>query len=435
MNKALLESRLKPLYSRHSYGIKFGLEPMLAVMSAMGNPHLDLNFIHVAGTNGKGSVCAMMESVLRHSGLKTGFYSSPHLSEFNERITAGGRKIDDSRLVALIDMVAAHSSDYAKHPGGRELTFFEFVTAMAFAHFKAENTDVVILETGMGGRLDATNVVNPIVSIITCVTMEHAEYLGNTIPQIAREKAGIIKQNRPVVTGNMDNDATAVVREVAASLNAPVIRADDTVSITLKKRDIHGQRMTIETGSASYGSILLPLHGKHQTDNCAIAVAGLEVFASAQNIELEAEAVKAGLQNTVWPARFQVLSRNPPVILDGAHNPAAAMALTRTLRDLFKNQPVGLIMGMCSDKDIDGFLSHFKGLASICWAVKINNPRGRSASDIAQKASVVCRQVHESTLEKALIDSKEWAKTENGVVCICGSLFLCGEVLALQTAG
>lgn len=417
------------LYKLHTMGAKLGLERTQALLDRMGNPERQLAAIHVAGTNGKGSVCAMVDSILRAAGYKTGIYTSPHLLRLNERIRVGGKCITDAELLPLIDEVERYSREV--QPTYGEVTFFEFTTALAFEYFRRCGANLVVAEVGMGGRLDSTNVLMPILTVITGISVEHAMYLGPDVSSIAREKAGIIKKGRPVVCGDMGEDAMAVIGRIAAENKARLVLAKDVVSVRLVSQSPAGQKIAVSGGNEDYSTVVLPLLGRHQLENCAIAVAAVEEITASAGLPVPVEAVREGIRTVDWPGRCQVLSTDPLTILDGGHNPGAAEKLSRTVRDLAKKRPVALVFGMCDDKDINGFLLPFADIVKACWAVTIRTDRAVQRSHLATAAGRFEWQVHEDNLRESLSAARQWALENKGIVCIAGSLYLVGEVLEL----
>ncbi len=420
---------IRRLYELHTMGAKLGLERTQALLDRMGNPERQLAVIHVAGTNGKGSVCAMLDSILRAAGYKTGIYTSPHLIRLNERIRVNGRCIPDTDLIQLIDEVEGHAQAIRSAHG--EVTFFEFTTALAFEYFRRSGASLVVAEVGMGGRLDSTNVVMPLLSVITGISVEHAMYLGPDVPSIAREKAGIIKKGRPVVCGNLPDDALAVIRQIASANKAPMVLAADAVSARLVSQSPAGQKIAISGGSEDYSTVTLPLLGRHQVENCALAVAAVEEMSRAASLPVPADAVREGLRTVDWPGRCQVMSTEPLTILDGGHNPGAAEKLNRAVKDLAKKRPVALVFGMCDDKDVEGFLRPFADIVKACWVVTIRTDRAIPRARLAKTAAGFGWRVKEAGLGEAIDAAKLWATENKGVVCIAGSLYLAGEVLEL----
>lgn len=404
----------------------------MALLECLGNPQQGMKIIHVAGTNGKGSVCAMLDSILRSAGLKTGLYTSPHLARVNERIQVNGECIPDEELAALIELVDRCAGDYARRPNGRQITFFEFLTALAFEYFRRQRTDALILETGLGGRLDATNVITPQVSVITSISLEHAQYLGASIEEIAAEKGGIIKPGVPVIVGRLPAEALAVIEKLARAKNARIIRAEEAITVRRQKQTVAGQKISLESSSDSYGSIVLPLLGAHQLVNAAIAVAALEEFGRANAIDFSQSAVKKGLASVSWPGRLQVISRAPLTLVDGAHNPEAAGALNAALKEISGGNPIFLILGMCSDKDAAGFIRNLTMPITHCWVVGLANERSLPPDALARHVRNKGWPCSVATVPQALEEAVRLAREEDGIVCAAGSLFLAGEISGLK---
>jgi dihydrofolate synthase/folylpolyglutamate synthase len=424
----------KRLDARGAFGIRPGLEMEQGILAALGNPERDYPCIHVAGTNGKGSVCAMLESVLRSAGFRTGLYISPHLVRFNERIRVAGVEASDADIETAALAVEPVEADAAARLG-KPATYFEFSTAMMFEHFRRAKVGIAVLETGMGGRWDATNVVVPAVAVITPIGMDHMAYLGPDIASIAAEKAGIIKSGRPVVSSRQDADAEAVLRRVARERDARLIRTEDAVSVRRKSEDWDGQRVTVEHVDGLAATMRLPLIGDHQLENLATVVTAVGALREL-GLDIPEKAVTAGVEGTVWPGRMQVLTREPPVLLDGGHNPPAGEAVAAFLKRRLKCRPLGLVVGMCRDKDARGYLSHFGGIVRRCWATPIRTERSLSGAEMAAFARAVCPDVTEAeSVGLAIDEAVGWARGAGGAVCVAGSLYLAGEVLALCGEG
>lgn len=428
-----IAAAIERMFRRTTHGIRPGLELIQALLAELGHPERAFPCVHVAGTNGKGSVCAMVESVLRAAGFRTGLYTSPHLVRFNERIRVNGRSIGDADLAALLARVEPAAERIERQPTTpRPCTFFELTTAMAFEHFRAEQVDIAVIEVGMGGQWDATNVIVPVAAAICDIDFDHMQYLGSTIEAIAGEKAGIIKPGRPVVAGIRRPEAAAVVEQEARSKGAPLTRAPEAVAIRRTALDWRGQRLHIETPERRLPPIRLPLLGDHQLWNTAIAVALLERFSEAAGVEIPETAWRAGLESVQWPARLQVLSENPPTLLDGGHNPSAGRALADALRALAPRQPVGLIAGLLADKDHAGFFRALAPAVERAWIVPVSSERAAPTAALAAAARAAGISAEEATLPTARRAADEWARAKSGVVCIAGSLYLAGEVLAAE---
>lgn len=431
MTPTVTES-LARLYRLHAAGIKLGLDTERELLALLENPERALRVVHVAGTNGKGSVCSMLEAVLRRSGLKTGLYTSPHLIRFNERIRINGQCIADETLAELIARVDQAAQALAAKPEGPQITFFEFTTALAFECLRREQVDIAVLEVGLGGRLDATNVINPLVSVITGISLEHTEYLGKDLEAIAAEKAGIIKPGAPVVVGALPQEALPIIQRTARERATRLVQARELVSVTRQSQNLDGQRVKLESASASYGQLCCPLLGRHQLENLAVAVAVLEILRDEFGLPVTERSLKEGLERVRWPGRAQVLSKEPLTILDGAHNPEGARILNQVLHELVPRQPVGLVAGLCADKDLDGFFRALKGTIKRGWAVPLKTERSLPPEVIAEKAQVLGCPITTASVAEACSQAAAWAKANNAVVCIAGSLYLVGEVLELR---
>jgi len=428
-----LARALAALYKRRNFGIKLGLGPERALLHRLGDPHLAYPVIHVAGTNGKGSVCAILESVLRAAGYRTGLYTSPHLVRFNERIRIAGACISDQDLAGLLSDVQAAVAAVEPADAGRALTFFEVATALAFEQFRRSDVEIAVVETGLGGRLDATNVVEPLLSVITRISLDHTEHLGPDLESIAAEKGGIIKRGRPVICGAMAPEARAVLAQIAAERNAAFLAAADVTRVTRTRAKTGTSRVRIESMDAVYGPTEFALLGPHQIENCATALTALTCLAAAGPFDITEQAVKTGLRTVRWPGRLQLLEPAPPLLLDGAHNPEAARALGDTLRQTFGKRPVGIVLGMCTDKDAGGILKQLGRVAARWWTVPIRNERSRNPDELANLLRARGARVEARSLPAALAAAQRWAAKRDGIVCVTGSLFLVGEVLELQS--
>jgi dihydrofolate synthase/folylpolyglutamate synthase len=410
-----MSQAVKALYKRTTQGIKPGLEVIEALMQTLGNPHRNLAIIHVAGTNGKGSVCAMLESVLRASGFKTGLYTSPHLINFTERFRINGVEMSPDKLDDYIWLMEEKAAEVERCTGKRPATFFEISTAIAFQYFADQEVDIAIIETGMGGRWDATNVVIPLVSVITHIDMDHMEFLGDSIEAVAAEKAGIIKSDRPVVSAPQSEEVMAVLR----SSGEPIILAAESVSV--RKVD-EPNRIKIETQSRCTERICLPLLGECQRENCAVAVAVLELLVDMLAFEPK---YKKGLERVQWASRFEQLSLHPPIYLDGAHNPSAARALMKTLKENFPKHQVGFVLGFLDDKEQVEFIRILKQRVDKAWAVPIDAMRGTTAKQTAANAKAAGVDAIPLDVEGAMDEARAWASAEpDRVVIITGSLYL-----------
>lgn len=392
------------LYGLRWFGAKFGLENTLKLAALAGNPQNKLRFIHVAGTNGKGSTCAMLESIYRAAGLRVGLFTSPHLVSFRERLQVDRQLIGEADVVRLVGELQPLLKEFSEehHP-----TFFEVVTVMALCYFAERGCDLVIWETGLGGRLDATNIVTPLASVVTNIGFDHQQWLGETLEKIAAEKAGIIKPGVPVLTGVTQPGPLDVVEMIARKLNAPLTRVDTT----------HAARQ------ARYAA----LPGDHQRANAALAVATVEVL--QRQIPVKSAVIRRGLEAVHWPGRLQSVTRpgGQRVLLDGAHNPAGATALRAALVDV--NAPVTLILGILADKDCRAMCDILAPLAQRIRLVPVASERTAQPREL----EAFCRAANPRalvTLGAGLPAALAQAEGDPLVV-IAGSLYLIGEAMEL----
>ena len=414
------------LEERTERGIKFGLETIRALVSALGHPEKACPSLLVAGTNGKGSVAAYLDAALRGTGLRCGLYTSPHLVRVNERIAVSGRAIagrDLARAVwAVRDAAEAlvAQGTLAAHP-----TYFETLTAAAFWHFRATHVDVAVLEVGLGGRLDATNVAEPLVSAVVSLDFDHEAFLGTTLDAIAREKAGVMRAGRAVVLGLLPEAARAALLDEAHRKGARPVEAGSGVETTEHPEG----RLTLRTEAHTWKRVL-PLPGAHQRDNLLVALRVLEE-ARAAGLPIVFARAARGLARVRWPGRLQRLPGRPPLLLDGAHNPAGARALAAHLRGL---GPFVLLFGVMADKNVRGLAAALFPLAR--EVVLTRPPGGRAATpeEIARRTKGLARCLHlETDVKRALALARKRTRPGETVV-VAGSLYLVGAVLSLKRA-
>jgi len=419
------------LYSFVDYSLKhiselaraeFNLDRMFALMARLGNPQEKYPIIHVAGTKGKGSVSALCASALQAAGYKTGLYTSPHLWDYVERIQINGEPISHREMIDLVDEI---KPAVAKIP---KLTTFEITTALGFLAFAENGVNAAVAEVGLGGRLDATNIVTPKVSVITSLSYDHMAVLGNTLAQIAGEKAGIIKQGVPVVSAPQNEEALEVLERVASEKNCPFVLVGKDVKFERLNSSLDGQSLHILSSSFDPPSFeaQIPLLGVHQIQNAATAYAALKT----SGIEISDEAIQKGFSRVKWPARFEILQRQPAVIIDSAHNRDSALRLRQTLDEYFPNKPVILVFCALEDKDITGMLEELKPRIERVVATHADHPRAPSAEWIAEQvrnADIPAEPVSPvaSALERAL----ELAGDQK-IVMAAGSVAFAGEVSA-----
>lgn len=416
------------LYSFVDYSLKkatelaradFNLDRMRDLMARLGNPERKYSVLHVAGTKGKGSTSALLASALTAAGYKTGLYISPHLQDFVERIQVDGQPVSHAGLVELVEQVKPHVAAAPK------LTTFEITTAIGFLYFARQNVDAAVIEVGLGGRLDATNVVSPCVSVITSISYDHTSVLGDTLTLIAGEKGGIIKPGVPVVSAPQVEEARLVLDEVAAQRGSPLTLVGRDLAYKALSHSLEGQTFEISSFRLPPSSFTIPLLGNHQVTNAATAYAALR----ACGLEVPDQAIREGFAGVKWPCRFDVVRREPPVILDSAHNRDSFEKLAQTLEDYFPGRPVILIFGSSEDKDVEGMLAALKGRVRLVLAVKAIHPRATEPQKIvaaATRIGVPCEAA--APLEAALARALDLAAVGGEVVLSAGSMFVTAEV-------
>ena len=416
------------LYNLRSLGIKLGLSNTKKVMSILGEPQNSFRSVHIAGTNGKGSTAAAIASILTESGFRVGLYTSPHLLSFTERIKINNHQITEDKMLSLTsyiqDIIAGTDL---------QLTFFEFATAIAFHYFASEKVDWAVVETGMGGRFDATNVILPDVSVITSIGLDHSEFLGSNLSDIAFEKAGIIKPETPVVTSAKAPEAIKEISDIADMRNSELHVYDrDFKSVLLSMDDKH---ITFDyIGDKEFRNLSLPLSGRHQLCNASIAVRTCEIL-RREGVHIPDTSLRNGLLKTAIEGRLERVSENPIIILDVAHNPGAADSLAGSIKELFPDKRIIMVIGVMSDKDIEGIL---KPLMQIAEYVVLTKPKGERAAspeklyDMAlkiQKSNEDCRSsliVKTNSVADALTHAREEWQKEN-IILVTGSFYTTGE--------
>lgn len=406
------------IHSTHWLGSKPGLSRTRTLLDLMGNPHKDLRFIHVAGTNGKGSFCAMLSAVLEEAGYRTGRYTSPYVYRFNERIAFNGKDIDDETLARLCDRMRPLADTMSDPP-----TEFERITALAMDYFQKKACDFVVLECGMGGRLDSTNVIDrPILSVITGISLDHTAFLGETIEKIAAEKAGIIKAGVPCLYCGEDSRAAAVIEQVAKEKDAPFYTCTHNarlISASLEK--------TVFDWNAWHG-VEIPLLGLYQIHNACHVLQAVELL-RAQGVTLPEDAVRRGLARVRWRARFEVIARDPLIICDGGHNPEGVASAVASVRYYFKDQKVLLVSGVMKDKDVAVMADLMRPIAKEVFCVAPDNPRSLDADTYAGTFTSLGVPAHAfQTPKEALQSAISRAKATGAPILCLGSLYLYREI-------
>jgi dihydrofolate synthase/folylpolyglutamate synthase len=425
------------------------LDRMRALLELLGDPHRRLRVIHVAGSKGKGSVAAMLEAILRSAGYRTGLFTSPHLCRVEERLQVDGAPIQQDELAALMEEVdaAARTLERKQPAGSQGVTFFEVATALGFLHFLRRRVEVAVLEVGLGGRFDSTNVCQPLVALITSISYDHTEQLGSTLRRIAGEKAGIVKNGRPAVSGARGSEARAVIEQVCRDRNSPLHELDTDFSYRYEPGVVvpgswRAPGVWVRTGRRVWPRLELGLLGEHQAANAAVVVAAVEEL-KALGFLVEDRAVAAGLATVSWPARLEVIGQRPLVVLDCAHNLASAQALVDTVEVSFPSHRLArapgagprrlLLFGGSTDKDLEGMLKLLAPHFSQAYLTRFgSNPRAATPELLADMwrrvSSLPC--ITYPTAPEGWRQIRQDAREED-LLCITGSVFLAGELRPL----
>jgi dihydrofolate synthase/folylpolyglutamate synthase len=415
-------SAVEYLYGLQKHGIKLGLHNIQALLDGLDHPQRRYRVIHIAGTNGKGSTSAMAAAILQAAQYRVGLYTSPHLIEFRERIRVGGQQIPDRCVAELVERIRLLAGSEIP------LTFFEFTTAMAFQYFADCHVDVAVVEVGMGGRFDATNVVEPVSCAITTISLDHEEYLGHTIERIALEKAGIVKPGIPVVLGRVPPAAIQLIDEIARQQGAPIYRLGG--EFTVAKRS--ATAFDYEGITTRYENVTSPLLGTHQFDNAACALALLEV-GEATKPSVAEKVVREGLASTRWEGRLEIVARNPMVMLDGAHNPAAASVLAEFLaqyRTAYPASRVALILGMMRDKAHRPFFKVLQPYIDELIVTQADIHRAVPAEQLSAELSDLSPSIRTASAPVDALLLARRLMTPADMICVTGSLMLVGDIKA-----
>ena len=398
---------------------KPGLERVRELCHALGDPQDSLKFIHVAGTNGKGSFCAMTDSILRKAGYKVGLFTSPYIVEFNERMRINSLNISDSELCELVEIIKPVADKMTDKP-----TEFELITAIAFLYFARNNCDVVVLECGLGGRLDATNIIKtPILSVITGIALDHTAILGNTVEEIAGEKAGIIKNGVPLLWCGKDENADKVIRNKANEIGAPMLKVDRS-TLKIRETTLSGTLFDYDGREELFLSLL----GTYQPENATNCLTAIEIL-TQNGFSIPEAAIYEGLKTVKWQARFEVISKAPLVIADGGHNPEGIDSAVASIKQYFGEEKVGIITGVMADKDYNYMADRIASVAEKVFCLTPDNPRALSANAYSKVfvdkgiASVACDSVPD-----AVDAAVQWAKENKKPVISLGSLYMYCEV-------
>lgn len=423
---------LKYIEETHKFGIRLGLDNMTKLLDLLGNPQDNLNIIHMSGTNGKGSTCSFITSILKEAGYKVGLYTSPFLETFTERIRINGENIPEEDVARIISLIKEKIEQMVKE-GYSYPTEFEIVTTMAFYYYYEQNVDYVALEVGLGGRYDATNIIKSSqVSVIGSISLDHTNILGDNISKIAYEKGGIIKENGVAIVYNQSDEVKNVIKQICYDKNATYIETnfDD---IDIKKSDIYSQVYDVTIFDESYENIEIKLIGEHQINNSILALTVIKYLEGNKRLKVDDESIRKGLINTKWPGRIEKISENPLFIIDGAHNEDGALSLAKAIDKNFKYRNLTLLIGMLEDKDIDSVLDILIPKFNKVITTTPDNPRAIDSSKLKDKIlRYTDNVVDKKDIEKALNYTLE-SSSDNDVIISAGSLYMIGSIRRLMT--
>ena len=412
------EEALSYIHSICWKGSKLGLDRTRELLGKLNDPQKELKFIHIAGTNGKGSTAAMLSSILEEAGYRVGLYTSPFINRFNERMQVNHQPIPDEELAALTEYVRPHADAMADSP-----TEFELITALAMVWFARQKCDIVVLEVGMGGELDSTNIIDvPEAAVIAAMGLDHVKELGPTMADIARAKAGIIKEGGRVVSYGGNLEADEVIAAVCRARNASLCQPDFS-AIVPGDFSLEGQTFSYK----GWRGLRIPLVGAYQMNNAAVVLETVEVLRQ-RGWSVSDEAVRKGLADTRWPARFEVLRRDPVFIVDGGHNPHGIRATAESLRRLFPGRKITFVTGVMADKDVEHILGLIVPLADQFFTVRPDNPRAMDAGELAARIEAMGAKATACASVRDGVDRAIQAEGPHGVACALGSLYMSGEV-------
>lgn len=420
------QEALNYINESHKFGIRLGLDNMRNLLELLGNPQDKLNVIHVAGTNGKGSTCSFITSILKESGYKVGLYTSPFLETFTERIKINGENIPEEDVARIVTLIKEKIEQGDIYP-----TEFEIVTAMAFYYYCEQDVDFVALEVGLGGRYDATNIIKTSdVSVITSISLDHVGILGDTVAKIAYEKGGIIKENGTAIVYDQSDEAKDVIKDICKEKNAKYIEVkfDD---INIKQSDIYSQVYDCSIMGKKYEDLEIKLIGDHQVNNSILALSAIDFLKETKGLNITEEDIRKGLINTKWPGRIEKIMEKPIFIIDGAHNEDGARSLAKAIDKNFNGKKATLLIGMLEDKDIDGVLEILMPYFNKVITTTPDNPRAIDSEKLKDKISkyvdnIVSKPSIEEAVEYTLKNS-----SEDDIVISAGSLYMIGTVRTL----
>lgn len=423
------QEALSYINDKDKFGSRLGLSSIGKLLEELGNPHIGLEYLHVAGTNGKGSTSSYLANMLQSAGYKVGLYTSPFLERFNERIQINGVDIPDNSL-GRITSVVKEAADTMVEEGFEHPTTFEILTAIAFLYFKEESTDYVVLEVGLGGRFDSTNIIkSSLVSIITTLDYDHIAELGDTLGKIAYQKAGIIKENGIVVSYPQAEEATSVIKEVVVEKNAELYFSPNE-GIKIKEENEFGSIFDYTLGKHILDNLKISMIGEYQVYNASLAVTALLVLRDKGLLKISDEEIRKGLSNTKWKGRLEVLKRNPTFLIDGAHNVQGINQLAKAL-ELFQYNKLILGIGILKDKDVDHMIEKLAPMADIIVVTEVKMPRKLEAEKLAEEIKKYNEHVYIEKEVKDAINKAVELASDKDIIVFGGSLYLIGEVRTL----
>lgn len=420
------EEALEWIHARLRLGIKPGLKRMEWMMEKLGHPETKMKTVHIGGTNGKGSTVTFLRSILEEGGYTVGTFTSPYIEQFNERISVNGVPIADEEIIELTNIIRPLADELEETELGGP-TEFEVITAMSFYYFANMNqVDIVLFEVGLGGRFDSTNIIRPLASIITNIGLDHTNILGHTYEEIAFEKAGIIKEKTPIITAVKHSGALRVIENQAEKKLAPIFRLNKEFNIEMHQSMAKGEIFNITTQDASLESLEIRMMGKHQTENAALAVMAVRYLNQYDDFSLSFDVIKRGLMNAYWPGRFEVISENPLVIIDGAHNDEGVTALVQALTSRYKDKYIHIMFAALKDKKLDDMIFQLDQIADKITFVEFDFPRAAEAVDlysISQSRNKVMSTDWKGSLQAAVQEVDQ-----EGILLVTGSLYFISEV-------
>ena len=412
---------------KYSYASSFRLERMYAFLERLGNPHQGIKIVHIAGSKGKGSTCVIISSILKEAGYRVGLYTSPHLLDIRERIRIFGEGvIAEDKFIELIERIKLVAEEFRDHETLGKLSFFEILTACSFLYFKEENIDIAILETGLGGRLDATNVTESIICGITSISLEHTDKLGNSLEEITKEKAGIIKNPEAIFTSHQKKEVISVIRRVCKEKNLPLYEVTKDINYNIIDSNDTHQVFNLDSSSYSYKNLELNLLGSHQVENAALGIA-ITKFMDKSELRIIEDTIQRGLKNISWPGRLQIIQKEPYVVLDGAQNVASMAAVLSSIKNIFSYKRFICIFGISSDKDIKGVSSKLDKFSDLVILTKSCNERAKNPISLKENFSEKEVKITDN-VDTALNIALDIASSED-LILVTGSFYVVSEAI------